>query len=125
MGEQERRRPERKWTYDPDYDRRATNDSWYGNGSVRLTWQVSQRHKLNLFWDEQRKCERCSDVSSNSSTTSPEASSPGYIPGMRQYWRVQQLNWTAPLTNKLLIDVGIGYPNSLYGEPPEARRTSS
>ena len=31
---------------------------------------------------------------------------------------MQQLNWTAPLTNKLLVDVGIGYPNSLYGEPP-------
>ena len=77
------------------------------------------RHKLNVFWDEQRKCERCSDVT-NSSTTSPEASSPGYIPGMRQYWRVQQLNWTAPLTNRLLFDVGFGYPNSLYGKLPEA-----
>ena len=108
-----------KWTYDPDFDRRATNDSWYGNGSVRFTWQISQRHKLNVFWDEQRKCERCSDVSSNSSTTAPEASSPGYITGMRQYWRVQQVNWTAPLTNRLLVDVGFGYPNSLYGRLPE------
>jgi hypothetical protein len=106
------------WTYDPDYDQRATNDSWYANGSVRLTWQVTQKHKLNLFWDEQRKCERCSDISSNSSTISPEAVTPGYIPGIRQYWRVQQVNWTAPLTNKLLIDVGVGYPSSLYGEPP-------
>jgi hypothetical protein len=107
------------WTYDPDFDRRATNDSWYGNGSVRLTWQMNQRNKLNVFWDEQRKCERCSDISTNSSTTAPEASSPGYIPGMRQYWRVQQVNWTAPLTNKLLLDVGFGYPNSLYGKLPE------
>ena len=31
---------------------------------------------------------------------------------------MQQLNWSAPLTNKLLVEVGIGYPNSLYGEPP-------
>jgi hypothetical protein len=108
------------WTYDPDFDRRATNDNWYANGSVRFTAQVTQKHKLNLFWDEQRKCERCSEVSSNSSTTSPEATSPGYIPGKRQYWRVQQINWTAPLTSKLLVDVGVGYPNSLYGEPPTA-----
>ena len=108
-----------KWTYDPDYDRRATNDSWYANGSVRFTWQATKRNKLNIFWDEQRKCERCSDVSSNSSTTAPEASSPGYIPGKRQYWRVQQVNWTAPLTNKLLADMGFGYPNSLYGKLPE------
>ena len=108
-----------KWNYDPDYDRRATNDSWYGNGSVRFTWQASKRNKLNVFWDEQRKCERCSDISSGSSTTAPEASSPGYIPGKRQYWRVQQLNWTAPVTNKLLLDMGFGYPNSLYGKLPE------
>ena len=31
---------------------------------------------------------------------------------------MQQLNWSAPLTNKLLVEMGIGYPNSLYGEPP-------
>ena len=111
------------WTYDPDYDRRATNDNWYGNASVRFTWQVSARNKLTVFWDEQRKCERCDTISTNSSTIAPEASSPGYIPGMRRYWRVQQLNWTAPLTNKILVDVGVGYPNSLYGEPatPEGR----
>ncbi|HVH26687.1 MAG TPA: carboxypeptidase-like regulatory domain-containing protein [Vicinamibacterales bacterium] len=109
-----------KWTYDPDYDRRATNDSWYANGSIRFTWQANQKNKFNFFWDEQRKCERCSDISTNSSTTSPEASSPGYIPGIRQYWRVQQINWTSPLTNKLFLDVGIGYPNSLYGKMPTA-----
>ena len=38
---------------------------------------------------------------------------------MRQYWRVQQLNWTAPVTNKLLLDLGFGYPSSLYGKLPE------
>ena len=107
-----------EWTYVPDLDRRATNDNWYGNGSVRFTWQASQRNKLTIFWDEQRKCERCDTISTNSSTIAPEASSPGYIPGTRRYWRVQQLNWSAPLTNKLLVEMGIGYPNSLYGEPP-------
>lgn len=112
------------WTYEPDLDRPATDDNWYANGSVRFTWQMTKRHKLNIFWDEQRKCERCSEVSTNNSTTAPEASSPGYIPGKRQWWRVQQVNWTAPLTDKLLLDVGIGYPNSLYGEPAndEGRR---
>jgi hypothetical protein len=111
------------WTYVPDYDQPGTNKNWYANGAVRFTWQVAARHKLTFFWDEQRKCERCGDSDTNSSTVSPEASSPGYIPGMRQYWRVQQLNWTAPLSNKLLIEAGVGYPNSIYGEPatPEGR----
>jgi hypothetical protein len=103
---------------------RGTNNNWYANGAVRFTWQASARNKFNFFWDEQRKCERCGLTDTNSSTVSPEASSPGYIPGKRQYWRVQQLNWTAPLTNKLLVEAGIGYPNSIYGEPatPEGRQ---
>ena len=105
------------WTYVPDYDRPGTNKNWYANGAVRLTWQVASKHKITFFWDEQRKCERCGPADTNSSTISPEASSPGYIPGKRQYWRVQQLNWTAPLTNKLLVEIGVGHPNSLYGEP--------
>jgi hypothetical protein len=111
------------WTYVPDYDKRGTNKNWYANGAVRFTWQAAQRHKLTFFWDEQRKCERCGPTDTNNSTTSPEASSPGYIPGKRQYWRVQQLNWTAPMTNKLLIEMGVSYPNSIYGEPatPEGR----
>jgi hypothetical protein len=108
------------WTYVPDYDRRATNRNWYANGAVRFTWQVASQHKLNFFWDEQRKCERCGPTDTNNSTTAPEASSPGYIVGRRQYWRVQQLNWTAPLTNRLLVEAGIGHPNSLYGEPATA-----
>jgi len=108
------------WTYEPDTNQPATNKNWYANGAVRLTWQIGTRHKLNLFWDEQRKCERCGPTDTNSSTISPEASVPGYIPGMSQYWRVQQINWTAPMTNKLLLEAGIGYPNSLYGEPPTA-----
>ena len=111
------------WTYEPDYDRRGTNKNWYANGAVRFTWQAARRHKFNIFWDEQRKCERCGPTDTASSTVSPEASSPGYIPGRRQYWRVQQVNWTAPMTHRLLIEMGIGYPNSLYGEPatPEGR----
>jgi hypothetical protein len=111
------------WSYDPDLERRATNDNWYANASVRFTWQASQRNKFTIFWDEQRKCERCNDISTSSSTIAPEASSPGYITGLTRYWRVQQLNWSAPLTNKLLVEMGIGYPNSLYGEPstPEGR----
>ncbi len=108
------------WTYEPDENQPATNKNWYANGALRLTWQISTRHKLNLFWDEQRKCERCGPTDTNSSTISPEAAVPGYIPGMNQYWRVQQINWTAPMTDKLLFEAGIGYPNSLYGEPPTA-----
>jgi hypothetical protein len=42
-----------KWTYEPDFSRQAFNDKTWQNASLRLTTQVSQRNKLNVFWDEQ------------------------------------------------------------------------
>ena len=69
------------WTYDPDFDRRATNDSWYGNGSVGLRGRRRSATSSPLFWDEQRKCERCDPIDTNSSTIAPEASSPATSPG--------------------------------------------
>ena len=35
--------------------RRATTASTLANG-LRLTWQINQTNKLNLFWDEQQGC---------------------------------------------------------------------
>jgi hypothetical protein len=42
-----------KWTYDPDYTRAAFSDRNARNTSLRLTWQITSKQKLNLFWDEQ------------------------------------------------------------------------
>ena len=41
------------WLYEADQTRQAFNDSTTHAGNVRLTWQASQRHKLNFYFDEQ------------------------------------------------------------------------
>src|SRR6185436_14377281 len=90
-----------KWLYAADTAHQAKSD---GRGplqpNVRLTFQLAQRHKLNLFWDEQISN---NSISQGSSTTAPETGS--YNHGFQ---RVQQAKWTATQTNKLLLEAGLG-----------------
>jgi hypothetical protein len=44
------------WSYSPDTTLQARNDTATLANGLRLTWQVSQRNKINLFWDEQHGC---------------------------------------------------------------------
>jgi hypothetical protein len=90
-----------KWTYVADLSRPAVSR---GKGPIqpnlRLTLQLSDRDKLNLFWDEQ--------ISNNSlgvgsATSAPETG------GLNHGWqRVQQVKWTSTTTNKLLLEAGLG-----------------
>ena len=89
------------WLYEADTSRPAVSG---GRGPIqpnlRLTFQLSQRDKLNLFWDEQ--------ISNNSlgagtATSAPETG------GLNHGWqRVQQVKWTSTTTNKLLLEAGLG-----------------
>jgi hypothetical protein len=90
------------WTYVPDFSRPAQTDSKWKNVSLRLTWQLSTRNKLNLFWDEQAYCGNCTQ--GGTATTAPEASPNGIgFPS-----RAQQITWTSPLTNRVLLQAGFG-----------------
>lgn len=73
----------------------------YQNVNTRLTLQATRRDKFNLFWDEQYTCENpCHGAAGGISV---EASgSPLTHP-----LRVQQVSWTNPLTNRILLDAGI------------------
>ena len=106
-----------KWTYEADVSRRAIDDGTWKNTALRITWQMSARNKLNLFWDEQRKCDQC--IGGGSATTAPEAATGTNIIVGSDYWRVYQAVWTSPLTSRLLAEAGFGMPNSLYGRPRE------
>jgi Carboxypeptidase regulatory-like domain len=90
-----------KWTYVADPNRPAKSDS---NGplqpNLRLTFQLSQRNKLNLFWDEQ--------ISSNSIGQGDSDSAPETGGWNHGFQRVQQAKWTSTATNKLLLEAGVG-----------------
>jgi hypothetical protein len=68
--------------------------------ALRLTFQVSQRDKLNVYWDEQVSN---NSLGAGSATSAPETA------GRNHGWqRVQQVKWTSTATSRLLLDAGLG-----------------
>jgi hypothetical protein len=98
------------WTYVPDLGRPAFSDRTWENYTPRITWQVNTRNKITGSWDEQPVCRKCSGTTSLTGTpnfffpTSPEADGHGEFNPQR----VQQIRWTSPLTNRLLLEAGYG-----------------
>ena len=96
------------WAYVADLSRPAYYDRTYENYTPRITWQASQRNKFSFSWDEQPVCRACTGTASFSGSpaaaTSPEADGHGEFSPQR----VQTGRWTAPLTNRLLLEAGFG-----------------
>jgi hypothetical protein len=98
------------WLYVPDPARQAFRDRTWENANLRLTAQITPRNKLNLFWDETRTCRSCENSGNNAMTGSPEANSRGEQPIV-----VRQATWTSTLSNKVLIEAGIGNYQAHWG----------
>ena len=79
-----------------------------------MTWQINAIHKVNVFWDEQRTCIAC--IGGGSATVSPEAADGTTH---MDYVRAPSVTWTAPLTNRLLLEAGWGFGGYLYGRERE------
>lgn len=108
-----------KWTYDPDFDHQAVDDGTWKNTSLRLTWQVSRRNKVNFWWDEQDACQHC--IEGGDANSSPEAH--GRTEGDPQ--QMGQITWTSQVTNRFLLEAGYGLgPRIQYGglERPDGNR---
>jgi Carboxypeptidase regulatory-like domain len=101
-----------KWTYDPDSSRPAYSDRTWENVSGRVTWQATSRDKIGAFWDEQRICRKCDGMTQG--ITDPARVSPEAI-GVQSVipMRVNQITWSSPRTNRLLLDAGYG--GTYYG----------
>jgi hypothetical protein len=123
-----------KWTYVADRSRPAVVAASYRMMALRLTSQITPRNKIALFWDEQKPCEggaapsfsgsACrtsgSDLVYAGSTAAPTPSASATLApetaayrdfGNRHY----QTRWTAPLTNRLLVEAGYGSYRSRWG----------
>ena len=116
------------WTVVPDTSLPARNANSWQIMSMRLTTQLNSRNKLNLFWDEQHPCngatwtaqgEGCRKPSGNevfeSVFGSPNTSSPEAGGYSHRFQRVQQATWSSPMTNKLLLEAGVGTYLSRWG----------
>jgi hypothetical protein len=97
-----------KWLVDFDTSRPAFVDSVTRNGIARLTWQATARNKISLSHSEQY--DRQNKTGGGSATRTPEAQ------GMRLYTpgHIQQVSWSSPFTNRLLLEAGWGNYLSRY-----------
>jgi len=95
-----------KWLFAPDKRRRAYSDRLFENASARLTWQMTGRHKVGAFWDEQRLCRTCTGATP--AGVDPPRVSPEAVGVFGRPLRVAQATWSAPLSNRLLVEVGFG-----------------
>src|SRR5580704_4101732 len=115
------------WSYSPDTTLQARNDTSTLANGLRLTWQVSQRNKINLFWDEQHGCSGAQWISTTgagcrstpsgwieggSATQAPETGVYSTPPN-----RIWQGTWTNTISNKLLFDFGYSAYNNRWGGP--------
>jgi len=77
--------------------------------NARITYQATQKNKINIFWDEQLTClDPCNGTVA--SFTTPESTWSGQVHPAR----LQQVSWTNPYTNRLLFEAGVSVNTQLY-----------
>src|SRR5262245_16981403 len=95
-----------KWLYAPDFSRREYSDRTFENASVRVTWQVTWRNKVSVFWDEQSLCRACTGATPGLSE--PARVTPEAVGVLGRPLQVSQVTWSSPLTNRLIAEAGYG-----------------
>jgi hypothetical protein len=99
------------WTPDFDRSRPAFNDSLNRNGIGRITWQVTPRNKVNLYWSEQYNSS--SNEGGGAADETPESDGRTLF----QPSHIQQATWSSPLTSRLLAEAGWGTYQARYRNP--------
>ena len=115
----------------PDFSRQGRIDQTRSIYALRLTMQLTPRNKLSVFWDEQPQCSGAAWTGDDGCMSNKE----GWIYGGSQnngffgagpnspetgdyastHQKVQQVKYTAPATNKLLLEAGFGTYISQWG----------
>jgi hypothetical protein len=86
-----------KWNFDPDLTQPASLEKTWLDAQLRVSWQVTPKNKLGVTYTQQDFC-ACHDAIT--ATTAPEAANDRRFPTQR----VVLLDWTSPVTNKMLIE---------------------
>lgn len=95
------------WTYEPDLARRSSNENTVKNVTARVMWQATTKHKFGFTYDPSDACECPRSLTAN---VSPEANVANYVITRPNRNLVGQ--WTAPLTNRFLLESSIVSRNS-------------
>jgi hypothetical protein len=121
-----------KFTYAPDNTRQAQGAESFELFSIRLTTQITPRNKFNYHQDFQIPCNGAAFTSSGdacrvqknanevvgaiglgglTATTSPETTQ--YLGGT--LIKNSQFTWSSPVTNRLLLEAGLGSYRAAWG----------
>ncbi len=96
--------------YQPDRSSPALQlINWTRNANARITYQMSQKNKFNVFWDEGFTCQDPCDGS-----VAPWTARDGWWSGQVHPARLIQVGWTNPLTNVVLLEAGLSVNRQLY-----------
>jgi hypothetical protein len=101
--------------YTPDLSRPALSSEKNENGSVRLTWQVSARNKINLQQQNAGQQRPYYGYSLGQLTSAPEAVYASHSVPMYQ----SQMTWNSPRTSKLLLEGGVLFNNKNFPTFPQ------
>ncbi|HET9361154.1 MAG TPA: hypothetical protein VFO58_15495, partial [Vicinamibacterales bacterium] len=77
--------------------------------NVRVTYQATQKDKINFFWDEGFTCQDPCD-----GAVAAWAPRDGNWSGQVHPARLRQVSWTNPMTNKILLEAGLAVNTQLY-----------
>ena len=95
-----------------DTTRRVSVDGLWNEGNGRLTWQATPKHKVGVWYAREHMC------------TCPSAIRPTTSPGFDNLWgrphNLATVEWSAPVTNRLLFEAGLLYQKFVWSWEPLA-----
>jgi Carboxypeptidase regulatory-like domain len=97
--------------YTPDLDRPAAREDDMWSHGVRLTYQINEKNKLNIFSDVQHNMTK---GNVNSIVTAPEAVVIWDFTPQGLY----QATWTSPRTSRFLLEGGASFAVSAWPQSP-------
>jgi hypothetical protein len=95
-----------KWTYVADTSRRGFFSLEQNGVNLRLTSQLAQKHKVSFYYDNQSRI-----WDDTRAGVSPESAVAYRFPVLN----LAQAAWTAPMTNKLLLEVRYARRGEAFG----------
>jgi hypothetical protein len=101
--------------YTPDLSRPALSSEKNENASLRLTWQVTPKNKINIQQQNAGQQRPYYGYSLGQLTSAPEAVYASHSVPMYQ----SQLTWNSPRTSKLLFEGGVLFNNKNFPTFPQ------
>jgi len=98
----------------PDTSRPAAAFDWYRTHAGRVTYQATQRNRINVYADIQKDCRCTTGPFTGANAIESERGWDWYPSG------VVQGTWTAPITSRLLVEAGASWQTANWVNFPEA-----